>query len=276
MSGNSEAGSGSITALPNIDSAHCLKSSLINIFMKIDIFIYNYGRFNDALKLFQAFEKLSYNTFLLNCEHKNDPPITATDKIVKLPNIFYSGQWNESLKLATGDVLFLINSDVDIPKPKLVMKRMEQFYDHYKDKAGLYAPNHYWTPWTFNPDLLETVAFGMKKVPATDSTLWSVRRDIAEEVGPVDLKLNPIGWSIEVLAAYYCKLKDMLVVRDYHVKCNHPHSSAYHRGEADMQWRNWIATKNLGRDFWDYYESRSKYGFGWRGNYQPALDCKML
>lgn len=237
--------------------------------MKTDVFIFNYKRYYDAIRLHDSFTKLGYRTFLLNCESPTDPPFKATETIIKLPNIFYSGQWNESLKLAQGDVLFLINSDVKIPKPKSVMYRLEQFYNHYKDKAGIYAPNHYWTPWTYNPNLLETVDFGLKKVPATDSTIWSISRTMAEKVGHVNTNINALGWGIEVVAAYYCYQESKLVVRDYHVSCDHPRSTAYNRYQADQQWRTWIQTLGLGAEFWNYYNSRNKYQFGWHGPYEP-------
>lgn len=245
--------------------------------MKIDVFIFNYAKYFEAKRLYDTFVKLGYRTHLLSCESPTDPPFKATETIIKLPNIFYSGQWNESLKRAEGDVLFLINSDVRIRQPKLVMHRMNQFYNFYGNKSGIYAPDHYWTPWTYDPNKLETVAFGMKRVPATDSTLWSLRREIAEKVGPMDLTVNALGWGIEIVASYYCWQAGRMVVRDYSVHCDHPQSTAYNRHTADNQWRNWVKNLGLGNGFWDYYNSRNRYGFGWRGHYHtPPNNLKML
>jgi hypothetical protein len=240
--------------------------------MKIEVFIFNYGKFFEAVKLHDTFDKLGYKTYLLNCESPTDPPFGATETILKLPNIYYSGQWNETLKLAKGDVIFIINSDVIIPKPAAVMYRMKQFYKYYKEKAGIYAPNHYWTPWTYNPYMLETLAFGLKRVPATDSTLWSVSREVANSVGEIDTKVNSFGWGIEIVAAYKCFKEDKFVVRDYHVKCDHPRSTAYNRDEAGYQWRNWVTQLKLGNDFWEYHDTRDKYQFGWEGHYHPKFD----
>ena len=245
--------------------------------MKIEIFIFNYGKFNDALNLYNTFTALEYKSFILNCESPTDPPFRATDTIIKLPNIYYSGQWNETLKLASGDVIFLINSDVQIPDAPKLMRRLEKFYQYYEDKAGIYAPDHYWTPWTYNPNLLKsTTALDLKEVPATDSTLWSLRKDVADEVGLIDTNLNLFGWGIEIVAAYKCFKQNKLVVRDYRVKCNHPQSTAYNRQQADKQWRNWVQHLGLGKEFWDYYNTRSKYGFGWKGTYKPNPVPKFL
>jgi len=245
--------------------------------MKIDVFIFNYGRFYDARALYDTFDNLGYETYLLNCQSPTDPPFKATDRILKLPNIFYSGQWNEALKLSKGDVLFLINSDVKVNHPKMIMHRMKKFYNHYGDRAGIYAPNHYWTPWTYNPDLLKTVEFGLKKVPTPDSTIWSLSRAVADEVGPVDTKINALGWGIEIVASFYCSKSNKLVVRDYHVHCNHPRSTAYNRNSADQQWRAWISSIGLGGEFWHYYNSRNNFGFGWQGHhFASANELKML
>ena len=245
--------------------------------MRIEVFIFNYGRYYDAKILYDSFSQLGYKTYLLNCESPTDPPFKATETIIKLPNIYYSGQWNEALKLAQGDVLFLINSDVKIPKPKLVMHRMKKFYNHYGHNAGIYAPDHYWTPWTYDPATLETVEFGLKKVPATDSTLWAVSKDIAQKVGHVDLKVNHLGWGIEIVSAYHCYKEGKLVVRDYSVHCNHPENTSYNRNSADNQWRSWVPSIGLGVDFWDYYNSRNRFGFGWHGHHHvPTNELKLL
>ncbi len=215
------------------------------------------------MKMYQSFTALGMDTYLLNCCSAKDPIFEETAKIKKFPNIYYSGQWNEALKLLTADVLFITNADVHIPDYNRLINRMQKFYDKYG--SGLYAPNHYWTPWTYNPLLLEDIGGGLKKVPATDSTIWSVSSSIAHKVGLIDLNINKLGWSIEVVAAYYCFLEKFPVVRDYAIKCDHPHNTSYDRGKADQEQRNMINKMNLGTNFAKYYDSRNKYGFGWTG-----------
>jgi hypothetical protein len=245
--------------------------------MEIQCFVFNYAHFEEAKELFDAFTAEGLDTYLLNCKSPHDPDFEETDKIKKFPNIYYSGQWNEALKLLTGDVIFITNSDVRIRNYGRLINRMRNFYEKFGTKAGLYAPNHYWTPWTYNPALLEDVGSGMKKVPATDSTIWSLCAPIARKVGPMDLGVNKLGWGIEILAAYYCSLEGKLVVRDYAVKCDHPRNTAYDRGKADREWRTMIEKMKLGKGFWDYYNSRDKYGFGWVGKDDPSLGFdKML
>lgn len=239
--------------------------------MKIQVFIFNYNHFEDAMDLFNKFNELKYDTFLLNCESKSDPEFEQTDRIKKYPNIYYSGQWNEVLSLGNADVFFIINADVKIPKIDFLMKRLEKFYNHFGDKAGIYAPNHEWTPWTYNPHLLPTLEFDYKVVPTPDSTIWAVSNDIARKVDYVDTKTNLYGWGIEIVAAYFCVEEGKHVVRDYNIKCFHPRSTAYSRYHADIQWREWLATKNLGKKFWDHYHSRDKYEFGWSGDYRTNM-----
>ncbi len=238
--------------------------------MHIQYFIFNYARFDDAMTLYKGFSDASCDVFLLNCESPLDPSFEETDRIKKLPNIYYSGQWNEALKLLTGNVAFLINSDVKIKSIPRLIQKMQSFYSKYGDKAGIYAPNLHWTPWTYNPARLEDLGNGVKRVPATDSTVWSVCSSLAHKVGPVDLSINKLGWGIEVVAAYYAFLEKKLVVRDYSIKLEHPNHTAYNRTEADQTWRKWANSLGLGREFWRYYDSRDKYGFGWVGNDTPA------
>jgi hypothetical protein len=193
-----------------------------------------------------------------------------------LPNIYYSGQWNEALKRFDSDILFILNSDVKIKDYKRMMKRLIYFYEKYGDRAGLYAPNHFWTPWTYNPAKLKSIGNGMKIVPATDSTLWSVRREIALQVGPMDLEINKLGWGIEIIAAWYANKRNKLVVRDYAVKCHHPQSTSYDRETADREWRDMIDKMGLGDEFWQYYNSRYDFDFGWQDEDPPMDEVKKL
>lgn len=228
--------------------------------MKIEVFVTNYARFPQARSLLDTFTGLGYDTWLLNCESPNDPPFEATDRIIKLPNVCYSGQWNEALRRATGDVLFVINSDVAVPDPARLMQRMESCYETHPATA-VYAPDLAWTPWVYDRSLLPGLGDDLHMVPSTDSTAWSLRTDLARQVGEVPLEENRLGWGIEILAAYLANREGGLVVRDYAVQVRHPQVTLYNRNEADRQFRSWIARKPFARAFWDHYHSRDRYGF---------------
>lgn len=234
--------------------------------MKIQYFVFNYGHFAQAMQLFNGFMSEGCDVYLLNCASPKDPQFEETDRVKKFGNIYYSGQWNEALKLFNADVIFITNADVGIRSIPNLISKMTNFYEIHGEKAGLYAPNHYWTPWTYNPSLLEDIGNGIKKVPATDSTIWSVRASIARTIGEIDLNVNKLGWGIEILAAWYCHLENRFVVRDYSIKCEHPKHTSYDRNKADIEWRNMARKLGLGSDFWQYYNSRSLYGFGWSSN----------
>jgi len=232
--------------------------------MEIQAFVFNYNHFGHAKDLYDSFDRLGYETFLLNCQAPSDTYFEATSHIIKLPNIYYSGQWNEMLRRLTGDVAFITNADVTIPDVPRLMERMEKFYA--RPDAGLYAPNHYWTPWTYNPNLLPNLGNGLRECPATDSTIWSLLSEIAFKVGSIDLNANYLGWGIEVVAAWHCHKQKKKVVRDYGIKCSHPCSSAYNREDAHNQMHAWTDKLGLGEDFWNYYNSRDNYHFGWEGD----------
>jgi len=239
--------------------------------LTIETFVFNYGRFAEAMSLYRGFSKVGCKTYLINCQHADDPPFQETETILKFPNVYYSGQWNEALRLAQGDILMIVNSDVEVPSPRKLLSKCRRFYEEHGDRAGLYAPNHYWTPWTYKVHMLPDMGNGLKKVPATDSTIWAISRDIANKVGPMDLNVNKLGWGIEVVAAFYCHQQGKLVVRDYSLKLKHPEGSAYDRVKADQEQREMYRRMGLDTpDFWDYYNSRDHYGFGCGDSGEPA------
>lgn len=244
--------------------------------MDIQVFVFNYAHFSQAKTLFDAFTGVGYDTYLLNCESPQDPSFEATDKILKLPNIYYSGQWNEALKLANKEVMFLINSDVTVKNPSRLMNRMKNHFIQHGDKAGIYSPNFWWTPWTYDPELLQHLGDNVRKVPMTDSTVWAIKTSLAQKTGQVPLEINNLGWGIEIVAAYYAHLEGKYVVRDYGIKLEHPQSTAYDRNLADTQFRLWIKQLKLDSKFWDYYNSRENFDFGWMGDDTPPPDRTKL
>lgn len=240
--------------------------------MDIQVFVFNYAHFDQAMSLFNSFTGLGYDTYLLNCQSPHDPPFEATNKILKFPNIYYTGQWNEALRLANKEVLFLINADVKVKNPAKLMRRMHNFFTQFGNRAGIYAPNFYWTPWTFNPQLLPHLGDNVRRVPMTDSTVWAISTPLAMKTGEIPLSVNRLGWGIEIVAAYYASLENLLVVKDFGIKLEHPHETAYDRGHADRQFRTWIDKLHLGQAFWDYYDTRDRYEFGWMGDDEPPTD----
>lgn len=246
--------------------------------MKIKWFIFNYAHFDHALQLFYGFLEENCDVYLLNCASPNDPPFDETDRIKKFPNIYYSGQWNEALKLLDPDtdVMFITNADVDIPSISKLIHKTKSFYSNYGDKAGVYAPNVWWTPWTFNPALLKDLGNGLREVMGTDSTIWSLSASLAHQVGPIDLSINKLGWGIELVAAYYASMQEKLVVRDYTIKCGHPRNTSYDRNAADREWRNMISKMKLDHNFWKFYDTRNKYGFGWVGKDEIITPSKLF
>jgi hypothetical protein len=231
--------------------------------MKIQVFIFNYSRFQQSNELLKLFDNEKIESFIINCHHENDPNFEETNKIIKLPNLGYSGQWNKTLEIANCDVLLIVNSDVLIPSIKKLIKRMKLFYEYYENQAGVYAPNVDWTTWSFNPYSLEKIKFGFRKVPGTDSTIWSLRQEIALQVGKIDLEKNHLGWGIENLASYFSHKNNKLVVRDYKIKCKHPNESLYSRENAMKQFENWIDSLKIDKEyFWQLYKKREDYEFG--------------
>ena len=235
--------------------------------MKIQVFIFNYELFEKACALLQDFTNIGLDTYLINCKSDKDPKFSQTKKIIKIPNLYWAGQWNKSLEIAKksdSDIIFFIDSDVIIKNKKYLIKRMAEFYSEFQNSA-IYAPNVYWTPWTFNPKLLREIKKGIFEVPSTDTTIWSVRKEIALEIGPINLNINKFGWKTEILASYLSKRKNKLVVRDYKIKCLHPDGTKYDRDSAEKFGNDWIEKilkEKYKKEFFDLCDSVGSFGFG--------------
>ena len=225
----------------------------------IEFFIFNYGRFDNAKQLLSTFQSLGFDSYIINCASDKDPEFEETDFIKKLPNVYWTGQWNKMLEIASKELIFIVNSDVEIPDPKLLIDKCLNFYQH--PRSGIYAPNINHTDWEYDEERLDQVLDGCKIVVGTDSSCWSLRREIATAVGEVDLSINKLGWGIEILAAYYATTVGLYVVRDYSVLVKHPRSSAYSHQDAVKQQEAMFRHLGLGKSFDMYYNSRKFMGF---------------
>lgn len=231
--------------------------------MKIKSYIFNYCRYFESLELLTEFQSRNIESKIINCHCSHlpeDEMLKSNDNFISLPNLGYSGQWNAMLNDLNDedDIILITNSDVMIPKIDLLLERMKKFYSF--ENSGMYAPNVRWMSWNFCKKMLEKID-DFHIVPSTDSVIWSLRKEIAFEIGQIDLEKNKWGWGIEVLASYYCNLKNKLVVRDYNVVCKHKKETLYGRPEAESQQKEWFNSFNFSDDLWKHYYSRYDYGF---------------
>ncbi len=234
--------------------------------MKIKPYIFNYCRYFESFDLLSSFESKGLEAKVIDCHcgsiaFRRKPKHFDNKRRISLPNVGYSGQWNAMLNDLNGEdeVVLLINSDVKILNLDLLLERMERFYSI--ENSGIYAPNVSWTSWTFLKKSLDKFE-DFHIVPATDSMIWSLRKDIAFKVGEVDLSVNKWGWGIEVVASYLCNVENKLVVRDYEVLCKHPKDTSYSNVESRIQMDNWFNSFEFSEDLWKHFYSRNNYGFG--------------
>lgn len=239
--------------------------------MKIKTYIFNYCRYFDSFKLFEEFKKRNIESKIIDCQCDKIEKLEflnfSRDSFINLPNVGYSGQWNAMLDDLDDDeedydVILIVNSDVSIPKLDFLLERMDKFYS--MENSGIYAPHVRWCGWNFCRKMLPKIE-DFHVVSATDSVIWSLRKEIAFKVGKIDLEVNKLGWGIEVLASYFSKLKNQHVVRDYKVFCRHPKSTSYGRQEAGLQQEKWFNSFDFSEDLWKHYETRYKYGFNKSG-----------
>ena len=153
--------------------------------MKIKSYIFNYCRYFESLELLTEFQSRNIESKIINCHCSHlpeDEMLKSNDNFISLPNLGYSGQWNAMLNDLNDedDIILITNSDVMIPKIDLLLERMKKFYSF--ENSGMYAPNVRWMSWNFCKKMLEKID-DFHIVPSTDSVIWSLRKEIAFEIG---------------------------------------------------------------------------------------------
>jgi hypothetical protein len=69
-----------------------------------------------------------------------------------------------------------------------------------------------------------------------------VRMDLLEQVCPVDVSLNRLGWGIDLALSHYARISKLLVLVDDRIRVVHPGGSGYNKEQALLQMRAWHAT----------------------------------
>ena len=65
--------------------------------------------------------------------------------------------------------------------------------------------------------------------------------EILDEVMPIDLATNRLGWGVDLVLCHFARLKRMLVLVDDRVRVVHPRGSGYNRDAAREQMQRWQA-----------------------------------
>jgi len=226
----------------------------------LQVFIFNYGQIENAIKLYRQFDDVGVNCRILNSSDGKDDLIPETDFIYKFDNIYYSGLWNEALDLFDGSHMMVITSDVEIEDVSKIVRNAKSFFR--SENNWIYAPNVDYTFWKYHPEAITEYSGSLKNVPNTDGMCWMLSSEAAYSVGNIDLSINKIGFGVDLLAAMFATRANKKVVRDYSICVKHPQTRSYDSTEAERQEFQWI--NSLGY-YQEYIQYRNNYAMSFLG-----------
>lgn len=232
----------------------------VNENYELEVCIFNYGHIGNALKLYEQFNAIGVSTRILNSSDGHDDDLPKEKYIEKYPNIFYSGLWNKAIAKFKGTHLMIITSDVSIDSVSTIVRNSKKFFKY--ENNWVYAPNVNYTFWNYDTEILETYDRGMKIVPNTDGMCWIVNKATVDYIGKIDIKINKIGFGVDLLACMNANKSGKNVVRDYSVTVKHPQSRSYDSQEAEKQELAWIDSRKILRDYIQY---RNNYSMSFLG-----------
>lgn len=203
--------------------------------MNISVFIFNYNK-NEGARMWYDIMSKHFNTRIL--DSGSEPPCHG-EGVVRYPNIYYGGMFNEAMRLSDGsDWVCIITSDLvinDANKERIVSRMLEAVkipeigcYQPSCDKRGRSHSHGYNQPGNT-----------MRRVPYFEGWFHLFRRELGFNV---DLSLNRNGWGTDL---YLCKRairKGLSNVVDDSVIVLHPSESGLNSSESREQMAKWAAT----------------------------------
>lgn len=222
--------------------------------------IFNHNCNQNAIKL-KEYLKPYFNPILIDSGSTFEEGEMENFDIT-LPNVFYNGLINASYELLTSDHthLFIITSDVSIPDPALLKKRMSEVLD--LPSVGVYAPS---ATHTTHNHMHNHNSRGIRKVTFTDGFCYAIPREFLDEICPIDLTINRIGHATDMYMGYLSMIYKRYAVVDDVVTIDHPKGSGYDAKEARIQRDNWFKTKSRKARIYHYWISmdwlKNHFGF---------------
>ena len=214
----------------------------------LQVFIFNYGLMDNALKLQSQFKDINIKAIILDSDSGKEVP--DGENIYSFDNIYYSGLWNEALDLFTGSHLMVVTSDVEISDARKLINNAKIFFKG--DNTWIYAPNVNYTFWNYELSLLPDYSRDVKIVPNTDGMCWILSSDAVYSIGNIDNEINKIGFGVDLLAAMFAKREGKIVGRDYSITVKHPQTRSYDSSEAEKQEFAWIDSLGYLREYMQY------------------------
>lgn len=158
-----------------------------------------------------------------------------------LPNVYYSGLFNAAVsgcaELDDDDALLLVCSDVRVPDAsRVVTLAREAFGDA---RTGVWGPSASGSAFR---TMHNQGARRLRELPFVEGFCLAARLHLLRAVAPVDTRINPLGWGLDVHVALGARRAGLRCVIDDRVRVTHDFGSGYDQTLAHTQWKAWLAT----------------------------------
>ena len=169
----------------------------------------------------------------------NSSPVAPQTADITITNDYYTGLWNAAVNAAKARQkkwLLFVAADVQIDNVELLVARLEQVVSDAS--IGLYTPAVRSGSRLAYPACYQRPNGRLRECYVCEGFFFFVRIEIAEELYPVDRKLNRYGWGIDVLTAYFTYLRGYRAVVDDAVTIFHPaavHDIPVDEAESELQ-----------------------------------------
>lgn len=196
--------------------------------------ITNHNNNKNALHLRNRFSGY-YETIIIDSGSNSVEP----EFDVKLPNVYYSGLFNESVRqcrLRGKRYLFHIASDVYIR----CFKKIYGIVSRLSDDICIWAPS---SRGQSLPHCKNKGSGQLRDIPFADGFTFLADLAICDIVYPVDRMSNKHGYGIDIILGYNCiKINRKRCVIDDRVEVHHREGSGYCQDEALKTMYRWVSS----------------------------------
>lgn len=200
---------------------------------------------NDNDNAIRWWEDLSPHFDTVILDSGSTPPCVHPGAML-LDNVYYSGLMNQAyalLKERGYRWLMIVTSDIEIDERNVgrLIERMQRLSS--SKNVGLYQPSCALS--LRGRALYQSLCHytgRLRHVNFQEGWFHLVCRELLDEVLPVDLELNRLGWGIDLALCHFARLHRMLVLVDDKVRVVHPRGRGYSKTEAREQMIRWHGT----------------------------------
>jgi hypothetical protein len=218
--------------------------------------IINHNRNADAIALREAFAPLVPVRLLDSGSKLSEAERKQFDEC--LPNVYYSGLLNRTAEIARSEPpeapVLLICSDVGVGNAGHLLACLS---DAFSDPRVMV-----WAPCAkvrSFPHMVPHGTGGLRRVSFADGFCFAARRKLFDQVCPVDVTVNRIGWGPDVQFGYLAAIAGGLSVIDDRVEVVHDEGSGYAYEEASRQYLDWRSRLPWPARMFHLYGRRDRY-----------------